>query len=73
MFPSREQVKQVKEDYPPGTRIECLKCTDPYSPIPTGTRGTVKYVDDMGTIQVNWDNGRTLGLALGEDEYKKLN
>ena len=26
----------------------------------------------MGTIHVNWDNGRTLGLVPGEDSFRKL-
>ena len=37
--------------------------------IKPGTRGTVNHVDDMGTIHVNWDDGRRLGLFYDEDEF----
>ena len=58
--------------YPPGTRIELINMDDPYAPVPSGTRGTVKFVDSMGTIFPQWDNGRTLGLVPGEDSFRKL-
>ena len=32
----------------------------------------MKFVDDMGTIHPQWDNGRTLGLIYGEDSFRKL-
>ena len=44
---------------------------DPH-PIPSGTRGTVAFVDDIGTVFTDFDNGRRLGLAYGEDSYRKL-
>lgn len=37
-----------------------------------GTRGTVNYVDDLGTIHMKWDNGRTLGICPQEDSFRKL-
>lgn len=46
----RRLVESVKQMYPPGTRIELICMNDPYSPVPSGTRGTVRAVDDMGTI-----------------------
>ena len=63
-------VKMYKEIYPRGTRIECISMDDPYYPIAPGTKGTVVAVDDIGTIHMQWDNGRTLGLVPGEDEFK---
>ena len=36
------------------------------------TRGTVKFVDSMGTIFPEWDNGRSLGVVPGEDSFRKL-
>ena len=41
--------------------------------IPSGTKGTVKEVDDTGTIHVHWDNGCCLGVVYGEDSCRKLN
>ena len=68
----RRIAKSTKKLYPPGTRIELLSMSDPYAPVPAGTRGTVKFVDDMGTIFPEWDNGRTLGIVPGEDSFRKL-
>jgi len=45
---------------------------DPFAPVPSGTRGTVRAVDDMGTIFPDWDNGRSLGVVPGEDVFRKL-
>ena len=64
--------ESTKKLYPPGTRIELLSMSDPYAPVPSGTRRTVKFVDDMGTIFPEWDNGRTLGIVSGEDSFRKL-
>ena len=67
-----ERVKMYKEMYPKGTRIELIYMNDPYSPVPDGTKGTVECVDDMGTIHMKWDNGRTLGLIPWEDSFRKI-
>lgn len=64
--------KQLKEDYPKGTRIVLLSMGDDPRSIESGTRGTVKFVDDLATVHCNFDNGRSLGLAYGEDRYRKL-
>ena len=58
--------------YPPGSRILLYQITDPYAPLPTGTRGTVRYVDDAGQVGVAWDNGRSLSLIPGVDSFRKL-
>ena len=58
--------------YPPGSRILLYQMTDPYAPVPSGTRGTVRYVDDAGQLGVVWDNGRSLSLIPGEDSFRKL-
>ena len=71
-IPNRDTVEQIKKKYPPGTRIELISMKDPYSPVPPGTRGTVQMVDDAGTIHPKFDNGRTLGIIVGEDEFMVL-
>jgi hypothetical protein len=53
-------------------RIELIATTDPYTTLRPGDKGTVDFVDDMGTIHVIWDNGSHLGLVPGEDQYKLL-
>ncbi len=71
-FPSREQVASIRKNYPPGTRIVLNNMNDPYSPVESGTSGTVRYVDDAGTLAVAWDNGRSLSLVPGVDSYRRL-
>lgn len=68
----RNFAERMKRDYPVGTRLELINMTDPYAPVPPGTRGTVSYVDDIGQIGMKWDNGRSLSLVPGEDSYRRL-
>ena len=68
----RLRIQRTKQLYPPGTRIVLGEMSDPYSPVPPGTCGTVQAVDDMGTVHPVWDNGRTLGVIPGEDSFRKL-
>ena len=34
---------------------------------PAGTKGTVKGVDDTGSLLMRWDNGSGLNVVYGED------
>ena len=71
-FPTRQQVEFTRLSYPPGSRILLFQMTDPFAPVPSGTRGTVRYVDDAGQVAVAWDNGRNLSLIPGVDSFRKL-
>ena len=71
-FPSRGQVEFTRSCYPPGTRIILNSMNDPYASVESGTRGTVRYVDDAGQIGVAWDNGRSPSLIHGVDSFRKL-
>jgi hypothetical protein len=62
-------VNAIKAKYTEGTRIELIHMYDVQA-VPSGTKGTVEFVDDMGTIHMYWDNGRTLGLIEEVDEFK---
>lgn len=67
------QLKQLCEEHPVGTRVELIRMDDPYNrKLVPGCQGTVCWVDDMGTIHVNWDCSSSLGLIPGEDEFKKI-
>lgn len=68
----RRIAESTKKLYPPGTRIELLSMSDSYAPVPSGTRGTVKFVDSTGTLFPELDNGRSLGVVPGEDSFRKL-
>lgn len=64
---NKDYVNYLKEGYPAGTRIQLDSMGDDPRPIEAGTMGTVRVVDDMGTIHCDFDNGRRLGLIAGED------
>jgi hypothetical protein len=66
-----ELVKEYKKLYPKGTRVELIHMDDEQA-VPSGTKGTVELVDDMGTIHMKWDNGRSLGLVPEADIFKKI-
>ena len=65
----REKVERIKKQYPEGTRI-CLDCMgpDPHR-MSDGSIGTVDFVDDMGTLFVNFDNGRIMGVVPKADQF----
>lgn len=68
---SKETVNWLREQYPTGARVELTKMSDPYNTTLTeGCRGTVRAVDDIGTIHVSWDCGSSLGVVYGEDACK---
>lgn len=52
-FPRKEIVEAVRARYPVGTRVELVSMDDPYSKLKPGDRGTVKSVDDTGTVFVS--------------------
>ncbi len=70
-FPDRKTVERVRKEYPAGTRVELVRMDDLQAP-PLGTQGTVKGVDDTGSLLMAWDNGSGLNVVYGEDLVKKL-
>ena len=70
-FPDRKIVEEIRKQYPVGSRVELIHMDDPQAP-PAGTKGTVKGVDDIGSIMVSWDNGCGLSVAYGEDSCKVI-
>lgn len=69
MLADKYLVKWIKERYPVGTRIELDFMGDDPHPIEPGTRGTVRVVDDLGTVHCDFDNGRRMGLLPAEDVF----
>ena len=70
-FPSKETVERIREEYPVGTHVELVQMDDPQAP-PVGTKGTVRGVDDIGSIMVAWDNGSRLSVVYGEDSCRVI-
>ena len=70
-FISKEALERIREEYTEGTRVELTKMSDPYrTDLVPGCKGTVRFVDDMGTIHVSQDIGSSLGVVYGEDACK---
>ena len=69
MYRDKIDVESIKKRYPVGSRITLHSMGDDPRPIAPGTTGTVRIVDDMGTVHCNFDNGRRLGLIPGEDSF----
>ncbi len=65
-------MKEEYMGYRVGDRLRMVLCSDPYAPILPGQKGTVEHIDDMNTLHMTWDNGRTLGVIIGEDEVEKV-
>ena len=67
----RETVERLRWEYPVGCRVELVQMHDMQAP-PIGTKGTVRGVDDIGSIMVRWDNGCGLSVAYGEDRCRRI-
>ena len=70
---SKETLQALRERFPKGTRVELVQMDDPYNrKLVPGCQGTVRCVDDTGTIYVSWDCGSSLGVVYGEDACRKI-
>ena len=69
-IPSMGIVEALRSRLAPGTRVELVQMNDPYSKLIPGDQGTVKFIDDIGTIFCSWDRGSSLGLVYGEDTFR---
>ena len=68
----KETLAMLREKYPSGTRVELVNMDDPFIILTAGDKGTVKYVDDMGTIHISWDCGSSLGAVYRVDIITKI-
>lgn len=69
--PDDKTLVKLRKTYPAGSRVELLRMDDPEAP-PIGTKGTVKGVDDTGSLLVEWDNGSGLNVLYGVDVVRRL-
>ena len=63
--------ERLRREYPVGCRVELLQMEDVQAP-PIGTKGTVRGVDDIGSIMVSWDTGSSLSVVYGEDSCRRI-
>ena len=67
---SEDKLNEIKENYPPETKIKLLKETEDKQPILAGTIGIVDYIDSEGQLHMKWENGRTLALIPEVDQFE---
>ncbi len=61
-FPHPALVERRRAQYPKGCRVELVSMDDPHTTLRPGDQGTVSFVDDIGTVFVDWDSGSKLGV-----------
>ena len=70
-FPKKEIVERLRKEYPVGTRVVLLQMDDVQTP-PKGTKGTVRGVDDTGSLLVERENGSGINVIYGIDKEKNI-
>ena len=72
MLYQRDYVAHMREKYPPGTRVEVVSLCNEEEHLKPGTKGTVVGVDDQPALLVHWDNGSSLSLLIGQDQFRVI-
>ncbi len=65
----RRTVEERKAQFPKGSRVKLIFMDDSQAP-KVGTLGTVRGVDDIGSILVDWDSGSSLNVLQGVDRIE---
>ena len=65
----RKEIERLRKKYPEGTNVRLFSMTGEPQ-MQEGLMGTVRFVDDIGSIHVNWENGSTLALIPDEDDFE---
>ena len=69
---TQKEIEYIKQKYPIGTKVKLIKMYDFYNDLATGEEGIITSVDDLGTLHIKWENGSTLGLVVGVDEFEVI-
>ena len=65
MLYHKDFVERMRNQYPPGTRVEVISLCNEEEHLKPGMKGTVIAVDDQPALLVNWDNDSSLSLLTG--------
>ena len=68
----KKLVESMREKYPPGTRVEAISLCNEEEHLKPGMKGTVVGVDDQPALLVHWDNGSSLSLLIGQDQFRVI-
>ena len=63
-------MKTEYRGYKPGDRVELISMYGEES-MPSGLKGTIREIDDMGQLHTSWENKRSLAINLDGDKIKK--
>ena len=62
---TEKDVKRIRAQYPKGTKI-ILHSMAGEPQMRDGLEGTVRFVDDIGQIHMQWNNGSSLALHIDD-------
>lgn len=71
MHNNKRNIESMRRRYPAGTRVKLNSMTGE-SRMPAGLEGSIQFIDDIGDLHVDWDNGSTLALIPGEDSFSVI-
>lgn len=69
--PAQEAKARAEKNFPVGTMVEMVHCGDK-DPVKPGDKGPVTFIDDTGTIFVDWESGKKLGVLLDYDRIRRV-
>jgi hypothetical protein len=72
MYATKEMIEAQRKRLI-GKRVRLEYTNDRYTDLRSGDEGVVTFIDDTGTVFVDWDNGSGLGLIESAgDRYSVL-
>ena len=72
----KENLEKLRQEFPIGIVLELTEDMQsdgkPEKGMIKGLQGKVDYIDDAGQLHMKWDNGRSLALIPGVDNFKRM-
>ena len=65
------QAELIKKMFTEGTKVLLHEMMGEPQ-MPDGLKGEVRFVDDIGQIHVQWENGSRLALHINEDVFEVI-
>ena len=67
---SNIKAKKEKKEYKPGNTVILEEMVG--ENLPSGLKGTIRKIDDIGQIHINWENGSSLAIDPNIDKFEVL-
>lgn len=67
----KKRIDKIKETFVSGMRVRLLKMDD-IQASPIGINGTIRGINAIGSVMVEWDIGSHLSVILEEDVVEML-